>query len=280
MDLNELRDLLVKYWTAEKCGKHTDLANQHGMILLKNLLVSPEDCFAQFEQNVFKFMPFSKISWNDFLKRANLSEYLRPSYVHDALNVTTTRPAIGKGEFLFASCFKNIGFSNEAGDLVDLTNGAKIEFKGIRSNLSGDGAKYRQMNKSLMYSVFALFDTNKEYEHFNKAAAKEIDELLNTDPNKIVKVLELLQNISNSSRTIAQQFGKLYSLHPDLFNIVGAMQLYIYLHVQKASFLVMTNDQGFCCFKTPETPEEAYNIIDNLKLSTWYAGTCSMSIGI
>lgn len=280
MDLNNLNKLLPLYWTAKKCGKHDGLSNQHGMLLLKNLKVDPNTYFEQVKSNTFTFMPFGKISWSEFLKRSKLAEYLKSEYINDALNITTARPAIGKGEFLFASCFNNIGFSETAGDLVDLETGKKIEFKGIKANMSGDGKIYKQLNKSVLYSLFSLFNTSDGFEHFNKECAKKIDELLAKNPDKINKVLEILQNINKSSSIIANEFAKLYKTHNDIFSIVGAMQLYMYLHLQKASYLLMTNDQGFCCFETPETPEEAYNIITNIKLSTWYTGTNSMSIGI
>ena len=159
MDFSSLNQLLPEYWTKKKCGKHSGLAEQHGMLLMKNLLVKPEDLFEQIRQNTFTFKDFSKIPWSDFLKRANLAEYLKSNYINDAMNVTTARPAIGKGEFLFVSCFSNLGFSQGKGDLVDLRNGQAVEFKGIRSTLSGDAKEFtgaKQMNKSLIYSVFSF----------------------------------------------------------------------------------------------------------------------------
>ena len=66
----------------------------------------------------------------------------------------------------------------------------------------------------------------------------------------------------------------------DIFNVVGAMQLYIYMTIQKASFLVMTNEQGFCCFSKPTDVMSAYNIIMSMKLSSWETGNRAMTIGI
>lgn len=280
MDLNSLNALLPKFWTAEKCGKHEGLADQHGMLLMKNLLVKPEDLFEQLAKNTFTFQNFSKISWVDFLRRANLAEYLKPEYINDALNVTTARPAIGKGEFLFASCFANIGFSSGKGDLVDMRNNTLIEFKGIRSTLSGDGKEYKQMNRSLMYSVFSQFNTSTQFDHFNRDCGKDLDELLKHSPDKIETVLKILQNLSNENTKIANMFGKLYRLKGNIFNTVGAMQLYTYMNLQKSSYLLMTNDQGFCCFQKPEQPIDAYNIVTNVKLSSWETGNRGMTIGI
>ena len=280
MDLNSLNELLPKFWTKQKCGKHEGLDNQHGMLLMKHLLVNPKDFFEQLKINIFTFQNFSKIAWSDFLKRANLSEYLKPEYLNDALNITTARPAIGKGEFLFVSCFSNIGFSTGKGDLIDLRNNILVEFKGIRSTVSGDGKQYKQMNRSLMYSVFSQFDTSCQTDHFNRDCAEELDELLKQHPNKTVKVLTLLQNITNENTKIAEEFASLYKLKGNIFNIVGAMQLYTYLRLQKATYLLMTNEQGFCCFECPKQPIDAYNIITNIKLSSWETGNRGMTIGI
>lgn len=282
MDLNSLNTLLPKFWTRQKCGKHEGLANQHGMLLLKNLLVKPEDLFEQLDKNIFKFQSFSKIGWGDFLSRASLSEYLKDGYVNDALNVTTARPAIGKGEFLFASCFSNIGFSKDKGDLVDMQTGKRIEVKGIRSTLSGDGKLYKQMNKGIIYSVFSLFDTSAQYGHFNRDCAEELDELIKQKPDKLRNVLVILQNLDHAHENtgIANSFAKLYQIKPNLFNVVGAMQLYTYMRVQKADFLMMTNDSGFCCFARPEQPIDAYNIVDSVKLSSWETGNRGMTIGV
>ena len=108
MDFNSLNKLLNDFWTPQKYGKHKDIANQHGMLLLKHLKTSPEAFFEFLNKNTFKFQNISGISWNDFLTRSGLNGYLNDGYIEDALKITTARPAIGKGEFLFVSSFKNI----------------------------------------------------------------------------------------------------------------------------------------------------------------------------
>lgn len=280
MDSSSLNTLLPRFWTEKKCGKHKDLVKQHGLLLLKDLVAKPEDLFEQLEQNIFTFKPFDKIQWSEFLQRAKLAEYLKPAYIEDALGVSTSRPAIGRGEFLFVSCFANIGFSKNTGDLVDLRNGTRVEFKGIRSTLSGDGQGYKQMNQSLLYSVFALFDTSTQYTSFNRECAKDIDELLAQYPEKTANVLGLLQNSANTSKKIARMFAQLYTYKPDIFNVVGAMQLYMYMLHQKASFLLMTNQQYFCCFAAPKSPIDAFNIVKSIKLSSWSIGNRAMTVGI
>lgn len=280
MDSNNLNKCLVDYWTAKKCGKHTEIIKQHGMLLLKNLKVDPEDLFEQINENKFTFQTFKLIPWSEFLNRANLAEYLKPEYIKDALEVTTSRPAIGKGEFLFVSCFGNLGFASGKGDIIDLNTNRTCEFKGVRSTLSGDNKTYKQMNKSLIYSVFSLFETGGEYTHFNRECAAEIDKLLKDKPNLLPKVLERLQNVSEPNMKVSRAFAELYNIKPDIFNIVGAMQLYIYMNVQKASYILFTNNEGFCCYEKPQTPQDAYRIVTELKLSSWMEGDYGMTIGL
>lgn len=280
MDSKTLNKCLINYWTDKKSGKHEELIKQHGMLLLKNLKVEADDLFEQIEENTFKFQTFPMISWNEFLNRANLAEYLKPEYVKDALEVTSSRPAIGKGEFLFVSCFSNLAFSTGKGDVIDLKTGKICEFKGIRSTLSGDSKVYRQMNKSLIYSIFSMFETSGEYDHFNRDCADDISKLLKDKPNLLVKVLERLQNVYEPNTKIAHAFAELYNIKNDLFTVVGAMQLFIYMLVQKASFILFTNNEGFCCFARPQTPDDAFRIVKGLKLSSWQTGDYGMTIGI
>lgn len=280
MDSNNLNTYLTTYWTDKKSGKNRELAKQHGMLLLKNLKADPKDLFEQIGENVFKFQTFPLISWGDFLRRANLAEYLKPEYVNDALEITSARPAIGKGEFLFVSCFSNLTFTGGKGDIVDLNTGKLCEFKGIRSTLSGNSKFYKQMNKSLIYSIFSLFETSGEYDHFNRDCAAELDNLLKDKPNLLVKVLERLQNVYEPNTKLSHAFAELYNIKGDLFTVVGAMQLLIYMLVQRASYILLTNNEGFCCYERPQTPLDAFRIVKELKLSSWQTGDYGMTIGI
>ena len=283
MELENLKKYLEMFWTPEKCGKAgepSEFIDQHDMILTKTLLVKPEYLLEQLNENTFNFQNFELIPWSDFLKRAKLAEYLQPDYIKYALEVTTGRPAIGRGEFLFVSCFSNLGFSKGRGDIVDMKSGKKCEFKGMRSTLSGDGKEYRQMNKSLIYSVFSLFNTGAEYDHFNRECAASVDDLLSEHPELLPKVLARLQNVYEPDMAFVREFGELYDLKKDLFNVVGAMQMCLYMKMQGASSIMFTNDEGFRCFEYPESAAEAYNIVKGLKLSSWMTGDYGMTIGM
>lgn len=286
MDFNSLNTLLKNFWTPQKCGKHQDLANQHGMLLLKHLKTSPEALFEQLNSNSFKFQNISGISWSDFLTRSGLSGYLDDGYIDDALRITTSRPAIGKGEFLFVSSFKNVCFTEKEGDLIDINQGARIEVKGVRAEISGDGKQYKEMNNGVLSAAFGVYDTGTNWRYFNRDCARELEEHIrhtNCDKSKLSQLLCRLQNISNESMAIAQKFADLYkyTLSKDnLFNIVGAMQLHIYLRGVK--YLLMVNDQGFKCFENDDKPGTLlkYFADEKIKLSTWETGAKGMEIGI
>ena len=283
MESNNQKECLSKFWTPKKCGKSGDPADfidQHDMILNETLLVSPEDLLEQLNENEFTFQKFDLIPWTDFLKRADLAEYLKPDYIKYALDVTTSRPAIGKGEFLFVSCFSNLGFASGKGDIIDLRNNQICEFKGIRSTLSSDGKIYKQMDKSVIYSIFALFEMGTQHDHFNRKCASDIDQMLEDRPELLEKVLELLQNVQEPLMDFVRVFADLYRVKKDIFNVVGAMQLSIYMKNQKASYILFTNEDGFCCFDAPKSAEEAFNIVKGLKLSSWQTGDYGMTIGI
>lgn len=285
MDFNSLNKYLQAFWTDSKTGKHTDMANQHGMLLLKNLKTDPKDLFDVLSKNTFNFQEFDIIPWSDFLSRARLSDYLKPEYVEDALKVTTTRPAIGKGEFLLVSCFSNIGFAKNAGDLVDLNSNKKIEVKGIRATISADGKHYKLMNNSLITSVFSVYDSSDTIKYFNRDCADRLEELVkqSNNDNKLVEVFKRLQNVDagQESESVAKKFVQIYkSTGTKLFNVIGAMQLYMYL--SGINYLMMVNQLGFKCFALDNNPMTYLNMIikNKIKISSWETGTRGMEISI
>lgn len=285
MNFNTLNEFLQSYWTDIKAGKHKELANQHGLLLLKNLKTEPKELFSVLSNNTFNFQEFETIPWSDFLNRAKLTDYLKDSYVEDALQVTTTRPAIGKGEFLFVSCFGNIGFAKDAGDLIDLNTHKTIEVKGLRATISGDRKSYKLMNNSLITSVFSIYDSSETLGYFNRDCADRLEELIKTsnDERKLIAVFKRLQNINanNESDAVAKKFLQIYKTsNTKLFNIIGAMQLYMYLN--KTNYLMMVNHQGFKCFALDDNPMTYVNIIlkNKIKLSSWETGARGMEISI
>lgn len=284
MNFNSLNTLLNSYWTKQKVGKHADMPNQHGLLLMKNLKTDPEDFFEKLKTTGFKFQEFDTIPWSEVLSRSGLADFLKPEYVDDALKITTTRPAIGKGEFLFVSCFNNIGFASGKGDLVDLGTNSKIEVKGVRSTISGDGDSYKMMNNSIITTAFAVYDTSDTLKYFNRDCAKRLEEKIkesNNDKVKLEELLKRLQNVKNESRAVARTFVSLYNENkPNLFSLVGAMQLYMYM--KEIEFLLMVNDIGFKCIKNDNNPETFVKLFDKqyIKLSSWETGARGMEMSI
>lgn len=284
MDFNSLNKLLHEFWTVKKIGKHEDMPNQHGMILLKDLNADPAEFFDFLKTNTFKFQQFDIISWQSFFTRAKLDRYLKDSYMEDVLGVTTTRPAIGKGEFAFVASFNNIGFATDKGDLIDLNSNERIEVKGVRSTISGDGNQYKQMSNSVITTAFAVYNSSDTSRYFNRDCAKRLEEKIKESNNSIEKLETLLyrlQNIKNESAAVAKKFARLYDVNkPNLFEVVGAMQLYIYM--SKINYLLMVNDVGFKCFKNDNNPETFVKLFEKqfIKLSSWETGALGMEMSI
>lgn len=266
----ELSKYLKEFWTEKKCGKHPELMDKHKAILLNDLVVSPKDLFEQLNKNIFTFQNFGPIKLSEFLTKAKLDSYLKPEYLQHALTVTTHQPAIGKGEFLLVSCFKNINFSFESGDLTD-DNGNRIEVKGNHSSIAGVNG-FKQMNKSIMFSIYRLFNTNPDYEDLTMKCAENLEDLLSKNPEQIKKTMLLLQNNVKESYELANNMTELYNETPHLLDIVAAAHLFVYLKVQNANYLMALNDKAFAGFEAPKTLRQSYEIIKHFNVNGWTTG--------
>lgn len=261
---------LNSFWTDVKCGKHPELSKKHKAILQNDLLVSPEDLFEQLNKNTFTFQNFGPLPFHSFLKNAKLDSYLKPEYVEHALSVTTHQPAIGKGEFLLVSCFKNINFAQGSGDLVD-TDGNRIEVKGSHAPIGGPKG-FKQMNKSIMFSVYRLFNTNPDFDDLTMDCANNLELLLKDNPDKTKKVMLLLQNNEHESNNLANDMTELYNKTGHLLEVIAAAHLYAYLKIQNANFLFAVNDKLFAGFTAPKTLSQSYDIIKNFNVNGWTTG--------
>lgn len=280
--MSNLNDQLKDYWK-NKLGKHDEsLMIEHGKEIESFCIVDSTDLFEQLNKNEYHFKNDDIGYWKDFLRKANISEYMKIQYVKDALDVTTHQPAIGKGEFLFVSCFKNLAFNKESGDLIDLSTKDKIEFKGNRSTIAGDGSiGYKPLTREMILSIDKVFGLGHNGT-FNKDLGELIDKKYKQNPNieKIKKALEILQNLENYSEGLTDLFSKLYLSKKNFFLTVAAMHMFAYLKLQKANYLVMTNDESFRVFKAPSNPEEAYTLVSNLKVETWSFNKKGISVSL
>ena len=271
VNTDTLNKLVKDFWTDKKSGKHPELAKKHKEIIQTNLLAKPEDLFEQLNHNVFTFQNFGPMKIVNFLKKAQLDSYLKPDYIKQCLEVTTHQPAIGKGEFLLVSCFKNINFSEKSGDLID-NDGNRIEVKGNHAAIGGP-KYFKQMNKSIMFSIYRLFNTNPDYPDFTMECAEDLQQKLIDNPSLVKKTMVLLQNNEKESNHLADEMTELFNEKQDLLNIVAAAHLFAYLKMQKAKFLFAINKTEFAGFEAPQNLKQSYEIIkNNFKINGWTTG--------
>lgn len=288
VNTNDLGKYVKNFWTDKKSGKHPELAEKHKDLLKEDILVDPKDLFEQLKSNTFTFQDFGPLKLSNFLKSSKLDSYLKPEYVKHALDVTTHQPQVGKGEFLLVSCFNNINFSDVAGDLTD-NDGNKIEVKGNHAPMGGPKG-FKQMNKSIMFSIFRQFNTNPDSEDFTIECSKHIQKLLIDNKDTQKAVMLLLQNNSDESNKLADDMVSLFN---DLLNepmnekekelillkVVAAEHLYAYLHLHKANFLFAINDSLFSGFATPDSLQKSYEIIvKNFDVAGWTTGNTGITL--
>lgn len=276
--IDSIKNELDKFWTNEKLGKHNDLKAKHGAILMKDLKVPAEDFFEQVKENNFKFQTFGPIAMSSFLKRAKIDKYVQPQYLDDCLKVTTPRPAIGRGEFLFVASFNNIMFSKGKGDLVD-TDGNRIEVKGKHANFGSDGP-YKQMSQSLMYSIYSVFNTNTSENGLTLETMAELEKLLLNNPSRRNKVFSLLQNIKSPSASLTSQMAELFDSIRKLPPVIAAAHFYAYMKIQKANYLLALNDNVFWGFKAPNTLAQAAETMQHFNINGWMTGNKGISFTV
>lgn len=279
IDTSTLDDYLKDFWSDNKSGKHSDMAKKHKDILEKTLIAKPKDLFNQLNNNRFVFQNFGPYKISNFLRKAKLDSYLDSKYVEEALKVITPQPAIGKGEFLLVSCFKNIKFAEESGDLID-DKGNKIEVKGSHAPIGGLKG-FDQMNKGIMFSIYNYFGTNPDSVDLTMECATDLQSKLENNKDNINKVMLLLQNNSKKSNHLANEMVELFNNEIDtsenkpnlLLNIVAAAHLFAYLKIQNANFLFAINDKIFAGFEAPKNLKQSYEIIrKNFKVNGWTTG--------
>lgn len=295
---NDLKNLLRQYWIeGKRQGKHETMPVEHFKLLNSTLKAKPEDLFNQIYENRFNPDEIkSNRSWEDFLNKAKLSEYLSPDYVKYGLEITSSRPAIGMGEFLFVSCYCNLSFAPGHGDLVMLDTHKRIEMKGKRSSLSGDKKGYKEMGDRVMTSVYSPFKQNAEsakHDHFSRSEARNLEEIIkktNATDEQVTQMFMHLQNWNIEDRKLAEIATSYFRKTNDLFRITGAEHICIYMREEQADYLMLTNNSGYCCFGNPlanrskgiseQDFERALFIADHITLSSWNAQSKGISINI
>jgi len=277
----ELVKLVNDYWTDKKLGKRTELKKDYLEILEKTLLIEPNLFRQDLFNNKLKLKNFSA-TIGSILSNTKLNGDLRTSYLSMCLDVTTERPAIGKGEFLFAASFSNIGFSKDSGDLIDIDTNEKIEVKGISAVMgNAQNGKFRQMSAETMRTVFRLLGINdvaKQDYYLSESVAKKIKTAIGLDQNRAKQVFTYLQNLRSENESLARSAVQLYFDKKQLIRTVAAMHLYAYMKLERDNYLLILNDKSFSLFKAPDTLYDAYAILENLAVKPWHQGEYGIKV--
>lgn len=278
--ISDIKKYLDLYWTDKKLGKHKTMKEKHGEIILKDMKVTPEELFKSLNNNKFKLGNFGPSRIDEILKNSKLDDDLSEAYIKDSLAVTTTRPSIGKGEFLFASLFSNIGFSKESGDLIDLKTDEKIECKGKRATLgNGQGDKFKSFTKSLMFSILKYLKINDiSPDDLKTDYVQILKKRIGSNDKALAKVFIALQNLSNEYVPLGEQCVKLYKEKKQFLGVIAASHLYTYMNVEEADYLLALNDKKFMMFIKPTNLQEAYSIIEHFDIHGWTIGDFGVKV--
>lgn len=282
LSVNDLADYLNKYWTEEKLGKHKDMKKKHGEIILRNLKSSPKSLFKHLNSNNVNLELNTSYSIANILKMTKLDNDLADNYIKDAMAVTTTRPSIGKGEFLFASLFKNIGFASKSGDLINLDNDSTIEVKGKYSVLgNGQNSKFKPLTKSVLYSILKyakiedMSPSDLDADYVQKLKKK-----IGGNEKVLAKVFVALQNLANEYPPLGAVCAKLYLEKKQFLKVVAASHLLTYMNTQGFDFLLAHNNKKFIIFKKPTSMSEAYSIIEHFDVYSWKIGEYGVKVNL
>lgn len=281
-DVNEekIEKYLAKFWTQKKLGKHHDMAKKHKEIVMNNLKIDAETFFKDLSKTTFTPGNIGPGNLYGILGKTALYDDLKPQYIDDCLDVTTTRPAIGKGEFLFAASFANIGFAENKGDLVDLKTGKTIECKGVGSVIgNGHNGQFKTMRKSVMKAIFDILGANDlSGTYITVDLANEIKKRIGTNQKLMKKFFMITQNLDDENEGIANQCVKVYLDKKYLLKTMAAAHLFIYMHVEECDYMLAVNGRKFMMFAKPNSVAEAYEIIENFDISGWKEGETGVKV--
>lgn len=263
-----------EFWTKEKLGKHPTVAKEAERLYKEYAMCSADKLLARLKESNFKFGNIGPIDWNNILMFANLDDCLKQEYVEAALKVTTARPSIGKGEFLLASLFDNIGFAKQKGDLIDLRTKKMAELKGISATISHE----RQLTDEFLRAIFMHFKMTPPAQ-LDKRACDAIQKFCNND-RELYYILEAFRNTNNVHVPVIQDAIRNYRNRTDknLYMTIVGMHLYEYLRSEHASYLLALNNKKFRCFNAPMNVYQAVEILKHFSIDAWQVGQTDFKI--
>jgi len=268
-----------EFWNDKKLGKHKQVAKQAELLYEHYALCDADKLLARLKESEFKFGNYGPCDWHSLLDKANLDDCLKPEYVTEALKVTTARPAIGKGEFLFVSIFNNVGFAKSSGDLVDLHDDSLVEVKGVNSTIgNGHSKKFRSLSKGMIYSVYNALGHTPSSHDLNASSCEKLKQIIGADESSMFKVFQILQNTAKDNREVVEEAVELYKNTKHLLRTIASMHLYVYLKITNAKYLLALNDARFRCFNAPNNLFEAYKILSKFSVDGWSIGKSGVSV--
>lgn len=252
--------------------------------------LSIREFFVELEKSILNIQSTNFVKYSTMYEKTLASHYLTNGYLNAALNVTSSQPSVGPGEFLFASLFKNIGFAQDNGDLIELNSNAIIEVKRTKSAIYVGSKEFIELSDSKMKNLIDKFKI-EEHKSINTKLCLELISYIKAslDKNKdIIYIGMILQNLQNESRNLAKAFLELVNKEvkflydsneaTNLYYCIIAMHLYSYCKLRNISWFIATTEAGFKIFKSPINLFESYNMLKDFKITTWPINGKSASI--
>lgn len=278
----QIRDLLTRFW-ANKSSRHDELIQNHLEIIDRTLLVDPYTL----ERDLFR----SKLIVGNFsekldslLAKTALKGDLSPEYIDLCLQVTSKRPVIGRGEFLFTASFANISFCEDRGDLFDLDTGSRIEVKGESAHLgNGDNDSFRPLSGDTMPSLFTdlgipLDGDRLERNLSMKNSLKLGDRMRNLDIAH--SVFSKLQNTASIDDELSEEASLNWLKNRDLLRCVAAMHMLSYSRIENIDYFLFLNDHRFRLVSAPKSFSEALDAASALDVKSWRSGEYGIRIAL
>src|SRR5574344_2109951 len=248
---------MSEFWTSKKLGKRPHIAKQAELLYEHYAMCPAAKLLERLMQSTFEFGYYGPIAWKNILEDANLDDCLKPEYVEEALKVTTARPAIGRGEFLFVSIFKNVGFAKEHGDLIDINTNERVEVKGDYSTIGNGNSR-----------------------NFFTLSQLRLNAVSGTDFKLAQKALTMLCNTTYSYAEVIAEALKYYQNSKRLLLTIAAMHLYCYMYLEDSDYLLAVNKDKFMCFDRPNSLYDAAEILKHFELHEWKVGESGIKVSL
>lgn len=284
-----LEENLEKWWNGKSKRNLEDYIRFHGNIISKNI---PEEDIDQFfnalNQNKFDISKTNRlIPIKNIFNGSKIDEFVTNGYIGSSLKVTVKQPSNGAGEFLLASNYNNIKFGSTCDLLID---NKRVEVKGVNAKLGDFPSKFKQMDKSLEYTIRKHFKENWEIKNLNSDILKLIliKVFENVDNFEHIKFLGYaLQNTKGDNDYIAKMFAYLFTHYVKSKNDVEefkkcicSIHLYNYCRTKNCAYMLFVNNSDMMLVNSPTNPEKCYSLANKLKIGSWENGRGGLTISL